>query len=377
LINITLTNHKKTALYPYKHVVFNVETKLFELEDGQSIQQSELFKNKQFSHPLFNEPYTPASNFQYDYQYNHITELMYATTFICTVLIHTHNPSACHFTIKPSATFQPTKCPETIHISTNHHKKANQSISLNQLNSLISTLSNTPFYFSNDTILYDSYTLKNFPHTIDGDALYSPSTELFQILNTLHQCDAYELRYIHPMLGFGVFSRENIKKDQFISLYSGIQTHAREKKLNYSFKIHKKKSTAYIHASQFGNLTRFINHAPDLTAPQFLTANIKTTQYQLNGLTFVMYKAAKDILAGEQLLLNYGDAFFTNEKSTPFKANGKLTLSKIIKPAPAKKISDLRIMANHGIHAAQIYFKKRIILIATIFFVALRVTHLI
>ncbi|MDF1677144.1 MAG: hypothetical protein P1U32_00410 [Legionellaceae bacterium] len=375
MVKIKLTNHNPNAAYPCKHVIFDVASKLFQLENEENVTQADLLAQS-FSHPLFDEPYTPEPNFQFEYEYVDFEGMLYTATFVCTILLHTTHPESCQFTIKPSLQFETIKCPKTIFFSSNYRKKSQASITLNQLNQLVSTLSGKPFLYSNDLIPCHSFTLKTLPPVIDGDSLYQMPQDILQLFYPKAH-DDYELRYINPDVGLGVFSRKAIKQGDCIGVYSGIQSNKRIKRLDYSYKIEKEASNIYIHATEFGNLTRFINHAPKTTKPRFLSANVKSIKYQLCGLTFIAYHTARDILPGEQLLTDYGKTFFRHGKNpTPFKSNGKPPFLQRLKASPHKKMVALRTMANHGVHSAKHYLVKRLFVITMLTYITLKVTKL-
>ncbi len=347
-------NNRQNESYPYRRVWFDVETGRFLLEDETELHLSE----KKFTHPLLQEPYTEADDFEFKYEYRDFSELMYAMRFMCTVLLNTRHPQTCQFTIQPAADFQKAPLPESVYFSIHHRKAAKEKLSVEQLNRLVSTLSGKSFQYSNDQLLRYHMTLKDLPEVIDVDELYTSQIEMQQILDNLKHCDAYELRYIDSMLGFGVFSRTQIQAGSIMSLYSGIQTYTREKRLDYSFTMPRHPSNVYIHASEFGNLTRFINHAAE--------ANVKAVQYQVNGVTFVLFEAKRDIEAGEQLLVDYGGQFFEGEPVTLFKPNGKIAYQSKPKTFSKRNLMTLRVMANQGVRAASAYFWKRLFVITVL-----------
>ena len=372
MVHITLTNHHENTAYPYQSIIFDTATHLFKLEDDCHITQNQLLDKNNFSHPLLDEPYTPTPDSKFKYDYNSLTEAMYITTFICAALINTSNSDACQFEIQPSPTFQKNKLPENIHLSINKNQASKQTIALEQFNDLISQLYKKNFQYSNDLIINDTVTLENLPDAINGDALYTPPRpEILQLFNASHVHDTYELRYIDVIMGFGVFSRVNIKQGDFIGIYCGTQTHVKEKNLHYSFSftnnIKKKPSKTYIHALLSGNITRFVNHAPDKTnkSHRLLSANLKATQHQLQGLTCIAFQATENISPGEQLLIDYGQIYFNKNKVFRFKRNNKPIYGLSFNPFSNSKrnLIALKAMASHNIQAAKHYFLKRLLII--------------
>jgi len=148
--------------------------------------------------------------------------------------------------------------------------------------------------------------------------------------------------------------------------------------LHYSFSItrnvNQKPSKFYTHALLSGNITRFVNHAPSQKkkSHRFLSANLKSTRHQLQGLTCIAFQAQQDIAAGEQLLIDYGGIYFQNKKSIRFKKNNKPIYGLHIKPFLHSKqnLLILKAMANQNIHAAKQYFFKRLFTITMLISIA-------
>lgn len=376
LIKITLGNQKNDG--PVRRVVYDVLSRNFFLEDGQALPRDYFLENVTFHHPLLEESYTQSDDFIYSYQYDDIEGLFHSAIYVYSTLFWADDPLKCHFKISPSSLFQRSQAPETILISLGLQKPAKFSITISKLNDVISLLYNRDFQFSNDVIIDSEFTINNLPSEVDGDALYKMTWEIVQLLKSPPGAEYYELRFIDPVVGYGVFAHQLIKKGTCVGVYTGIKRNHRTNNLNYAFAVKSDLLNMYIDACQFGNLTRFINHAPSMddfihepAKDHFLLANIGTPRYYLNGIDILIYKATRDIQPGEQLLVDYGKNFFKNLEFIRFKPNGKVFGNwegriKLL----MKKTSFMRAMADLGVKEAQSYLLIRyIIIFISIFFV--------
>lgn len=116
-----------------------------------------------------------------------------------------------------------------------------------------------------------------------------------------------ELRETKEM-GIGVFTKQAIPKGTVLGLYSGVVrchdqlTPAQKQYSNFLFK-HPEHGEFCVDASTDGNWTRFLNHScePNCTFARALRC----------GYTRVIYvRTGRQILAGEQLLADYGWDYF-------------------------------------------------------------------
>lgn len=104
-------------------------------------------------------------------------------------------------------------------------------------------------------------------------------------------------------MGKGVFANRRIPSGSIIGEYldrlyplGNLQAHDK-----YVFLI---REIAEVKASQFGNLTRFVNHHcyPNLTTPRLGMYGKRQV---------VLYEANREIEAGEQLFVDYGTRYFS------------------------------------------------------------------
>ncbi len=359
-------------------MTININTGRCHFADNREIGLSQLINDPAFTHPLFNEPYTPGHHQIFHYEYNNIEELLYSGIYVYSRLIKADKPLDCIFRINPSTLFQTTPQADGIHFSINRRKAAQETISIQQLDAMTSHLLGFKFVFSEAIIIKDQFTIKDLPSSVDGDALYISDEKLSALLKKPCDFSRYEIRYINAEIGFGVYSREHIKKGDIISFYTGIKTHDFPQS-HFSFVPQQDCLMMRLDACQHGNITRFINHAPKhITSSRtsVFEANIKSSNYCLNGIEVIVYLATKDIYKGEQLLVDYGATYFRDDEMFLFKTNGGLIHPhrKLIGSDTPNKIRQIKIMAIHGVKKAQIYFLVRIFIILSLLVVALQVS---
>jgi SET domain-containing protein len=121
--------------------------------------------------------------------------------------------------------------------------------------------------------------------------------------------------YINNKKGFGVFSLEHIKKNEFICEYVGvilskdsandkIQLNKIKKKNNYVLQIRENYETmtvnTYIDAEEKGNVSRFLNHS--------CNSNLFFDIIRIDSfIPVVAFFAKRDIQEGEELTFSYGE----------------------------------------------------------------------
>ena len=368
MVNIALTNHN--SLSSDRTVIINIATGMCTFADNREIKLKHLINGQDFCHPLLVEPFTPAPEHVFHYEYDDIDGLFYSAIYVYSVLLHTDDPLACKFKINPSLLFQPSNITDKVYFSFKSHQLAQESIHIWQLEKLVTELGGYPFEFSDDFVIDDEFTIEDLPHTIDGDALYHSDLNLVELLKQPRDLSYYELRYINPTVGFGVFSRDVIKQGDFVSFYSGVKTIHKHITVEYAYLKKLDTLGMQLDAREHGNITRFINHAPNSDTNEvslhnalLLEANIKPLSYYLNGIQIVAYSASKDILKGEQLLADYGKLFFQNVPVSRFKSNGQLIEpnKKMHFNSSRKKLNQIKIMANVGIRDAQRYMNLRML----------------
>ena len=349
--------------------MIDLAARICTLDEQHSIDLQQLLHHSDFHHPLLTTAPTDKAAEVFHYEYDDIDGLLHASAFVYSTLIHSNTPQNCRFKINPSARFQWFKSYGQIGFSTTLQQPATEFINMSQLEPLIQAISGAPFKFCEDVVIDDSFTWHDLPDIVDGDSLYLAEEKIVELLKHPVNFSAYELRYIHPDIGFGVFTKKLIPKGDVISFYTGVKK--TQKSLTngrYFFDINSDCLNMYLDAYAFGNITRFINHAPKeeeskrvLSRNQLLTANLTPIYHYLNGISVVIYSVNRDIAPGEQLLVNYGKPFFTNSPMARFKSNGNLVIlfNDFFKFSRRKKLTHFKIMANHGIKKARSYMVLR------------------
>lgn len=368
MVDITLSN--KNPCSKNSQVTINIDTGLCRFADNHEIGIEQLINDSDFIHPLINEPCTPVTNQMFHYEYDTLEELLYSGIYVYSRLLKADKPLDCIFRINPSPLFQTSPQANNMHFSVNRCKAAKETISIRQLEAITSCLLGFKFVFSETLVISDQFTIKDLPLSVDGDALYISDEKLIALLKTPRDFSRYEIRYIHSGIGFGVYSRELIKKGEIISFYTGIKTH-KLPEFNFSFIPQVDCLMLRLDACEHGNITRFINHAPKhhrVSPSSFLEANIKAQNHSLNGIEVIVYLATKEILKGEQLLVDYGTTFFRDDEMFLFKTNGGLNnpKRKLVWSNSQNRINHLKIMAIHGVKKAQIYLLARVFIIISL-----------
>ena len=383
MTKISLTNTIKDA-FP-KRVVIDLSNAMCTLDDDQELALKDLFHLKNFSHPLLEEPRRRKSNNVYHYEYHDVDGLLYSAIYVYSTLIHTKNPLECHFQINPSAKFQPLPHADKIYISTDPRKGADESIPIKKFTNIISRIRGHRFEFSEDVIIYDTFSARELPTIVDADRLYIENKTLIAILKDPPSISALEVRYIDPIMRFGVFARDVIKQNTVIAIYSGIKKVKEPDYLNYTFNSHRDLLKQLINSYYYGNISGFINHAyskderqEDFKEGQYLEANVSAENKYANGILLIVYTAERDILKDEQLLVSYGKNYYGDNTSVSCKEYGayfpKYKQSK--KQLANRKLEHLRIMANHGVNSARKFLIKRMVCITGLFLVFFAALHL-
>ncbi len=112
-------------------------------------------------------------------------------------------------------------------------------------------------------------------------------------------------------VGYGVFAKVNIPKNSVIGQYAGILRYLDDEDelledVNgylFSFPDEAILENWVIDARIYGSFARFINHASK-------QANLKPIEFLSYQGPMVMFVSRRKILAGEQLLYNYGDTYW-------------------------------------------------------------------
>lgn len=121
-----------------------------------------------------------------------------------------------------------------------------------------------------------------------------------------------EIRWIHQQIGYGLFASEPFKKWQYIGEYTGL---LRRRNLffpninDYCFMYPKYwlSTRAYtIDSEKHGNYTRFINHSD--------FPNCESVAVFHDGVFHILFRAIKEIQAGEEFTYDYGGIYWLRRK---------------------------------------------------------------
>lgn len=125
-------------------------------------------------------------------------------------------------------------------------------------------------------------------------------------LTTLPEPDI-TIRWIDPLLGWGVFANRPFKKMEFIAEYAGRvrKRERRDTKNGYCFEyvlVQGIKSPYTIDALEQGGVSRYINHSEK--------PNLNSSLATLNDISHVILYAKEPIAKGEQLCYDYGPDYW-------------------------------------------------------------------
>lgn len=122
-------------------------------------------------------------------------------------------------------------------------------------------------------------------------------------------------------VGYGLFTAQDIAQDAFVIEYvgelishdEGVRREARRgdifndgASISYLFTL-LEHDGIWVDAAIYGNLSRYINHAPP--GGEMRGCNITPKILYVNGEFRIKFTALRDIKAGEELFFNYGDEF--------------------------------------------------------------------
>jgi SET domain-containing protein len=126
------------------------------------------------------------------------------------------------------------------------------------------------------------------------------------------------VRFINDIIGYGIFAESDIDQDQMIGEYTGVVQESRDikdSKYTWSYLSSNdeagKQFNLSVDAAHFGNEMRFINHDYD--------PNAAMKYIPQGGFWHVVYIASKPIKKGEQLLINYGQGYWSGKRGAPHK----------------------------------------------------------
>lgn len=361
MVKITLTNQVKES--PYKKAILDISIGICLIDEKEEMDLA-LLDSTSFQHPLLSHPSLKSETTDYQYSYNDMQGLLNTAKYVYATLLHTKNPKSCRFIINPEPQFFTQKAIYKIPFSLDPNNAANQFISVSQINGIISQSSHHSFHFF-DNLLIDTILLyDDLPSMIDGDELFNCDPIAYELLNKPDAFDQCELRNINHFIGFGIYAREDIKKGTAICLYQGRKENPKDKR--YHFIPRHDALGLGIDARLYGNIGRFVNHAPPTDGtkssdPRFLDANLIGERYVVYGIEVIIFTTVKDIRKNEQLLVDYGARYFEGGDEYRFNVHGSLCdpQGKRLQEKHHDKLSILRIMAKNGITQAAYQLLRR------------------
>ena len=385
MVNIILTNQNLHA--QVKHVNIDMLHRVCTIDHSDEMPLMSFLQTVDFEHPLLTEPFKSAPDYQFKFEYHTVDELFRSAILLYSTLLQVDNPKACHFRIKPSDRFQYHAVEKEIYLSIHPNKPAKKTIPIRQLEQVINQLNNEPFKFSENLIIDDSLTINDLPDSIDGDKLYQTDPAIIQLMQCPAKLNYLELRYVHPHIGLGVFSRKSIPMGEIISLYSGVKKQHDLSTYNYAFVKKNDCLNLYLDARQQGNILRFVNHAPNPPSPphsakrqtKFLHANVHSKVHTIQGIDVIIYSAIKDISPGEQLLVDYGSEYYPKNNYYRFKHNGRVStpIQIYFKQFTRHQLTLMWCMSDQGIKDATIYLYLRMLLIIGSITLSIELLHFI
>ena len=120
------------------------------------------------------------------------------------------------------------------------------------------------------------------------------------------------VKWVDPLIGYGLFAGENIPQYSFIGEYTGVIRKRKSKSDRYNdyifgYVVAIKDTPFVIDAKEKGNYTRFINHCDE--------PNLFSTWMISKGVCHVILFARHAISKGTQLTYDYGPNFWKKRSS--------------------------------------------------------------
>lgn len=126
------------------------------------------------------------------------------------------------------------------------------------------------------------------------------------------------LKFISPVVGYGIFATRAIQKDEFIGVYAGELRHVRwgqkdfKEDVDYAwyYTVDGADGKKMIVDGKYrGNELRFINHAKH--------PNTKRIDVIVDGVFYICYVATRYIPQDTQLTVSYGEGYWTTRNINP------------------------------------------------------------
>lgn len=367
---LILSNHNPQGVI--KRLRFDLKTGHFISPKKEIVRRGDLQTKLAFTHPILTESVFPMDQDTYHGTYTYGTELELCLVLrsIYATLVQAEDPTLYSFRVKPTQAYRTDATPYELYFSSHPRKKATQKLQIHEFNAMMSAIYELNFQYCDHNLLDQTLTWADLPQIMQADQLYTAAmkqqSQPHQL--SLHQC---ELRYISSHLGFGVFARTPIAKGTRFAQYCGKYISKDFPYKNYSYLPDKKSGfNLDLNAKEQGNLTRFINHAPNPdmdksnTPADYLTANLKAFNYEWYGVRRIVLVADRDIAPGEQLLVCYSERYVRGfEPLFNMKKNGKINdyQGRIVQDNYSQLKPYLSVFAQFGNRYAQwLLFRKPI-----------------
>lgn len=130
----------------------------------------------------------------------------------------------------------------------------------------------------------------------------------------------YEVQWISPEVGYGLFAKTSYKKDEVIGVYAGdLTSHVDDQEYAFEWpNTPYEKAKISIDGRERGNATRFMNHAPEkINKKSNPASNVSTVEFFYKGLPYIIFIARRPIQEGEQLCYDYGDGYWEKKGVDP------------------------------------------------------------
>lgn len=295
-MKIRLVNQLRSA--EIKEVIVDINKNFCEIDNAKNCSLLQLKKLANFSHFLLEDV-----NPQMVYEYQNTKQMLEVGIFIYKQILNT---AGRVFTIKPAKNFKFNNNPSYINFSLRYTRAAAASIPLNDFEKLAAYFGRPNFKYSNNILINCTIDSANLPVFVDSEHLLKQDATILSLLSLPLD---FEVRYIHPHMGLGIFATRKINRGENIGVYCG-ELDQQRLGVAYLYNLDEDCLNLDISAWRSGNLTGFINHADEVMPEKFLCANLQVNSAIYNGLEFKYFTAKKDINIGAQLLVNYGQEYF-------------------------------------------------------------------
>jgi SET domain-containing protein len=115
-----------------------------------------------------------------------------------------------------------------------------------------------------------------------------------------------ELRFVNAKVGYGVFAHKKINNGDLVQVYTGVvdlKKNISDKDYCWAYPVHSDDDQALSCDAKFkGNEMRYVNHS--------FCPNVIMKYVLVDNVWYICYIATQDILADQQLLVDYGKSYW-------------------------------------------------------------------